>query len=352
MPSHDPRPPPEYVIWEITQKCNFRCFHCGASAGPARAGELTTEEALRLCEDLKTLGTPSVCLMGGEVFLRKDWVQIAGTLRDLGLNVGIITNGYLLSHEKVKEITKLGVCQVGISLDSARPEIHDAIRGVRGACEAAKRALRRVDDMPLTYKTVITSTSKKNIEELEGILQWLVRHTSGFTWMINIASSHDPVRFPREHLLDGPGFLKLIRFIHANRPACAGKLNVTGTHDTGYFSRSFPDLHDFTWQGCVAGIKTLGIQSNGNVKGCLMLGDAFSEGNVRQTRLVDLWNDGERFKINRNFSTDMLTGACRGCEHGLDCRGGCRDHAYSFTGSLYEYPFCLHRLETHGRLES
>ena len=350
MRSREGRKPPEYVIWEVTRACNFRCFHCGASAGSSLEDELTGEEALRLCDDLERLGVPSVCLMGGEIFLRRDWDKIAEKLRGLGINVGIITNGYLLSAEKAKRIGELGICQVGISLDSARPEIHDGIRGVAGACERAKDALELVNDMPLTYKTVITSVSRRNVGELEGVLDWLARHTSGFTWMINIASSHYPDRFPRKELIGQSDFLRMATFINTNRPVHAGKLNITGTHDIGYCSESFPHLHDFNWGGCVAGLETLGIQSNGDIKGCLMLGDEFVEGNGRREDLVAVWNDGNRFGMNRSFKPEMLSGACSRCDHGEECRAGCKDHAYSFTGSLYHYPFCLYRYEKFGEL--
>jgi radical SAM protein with 4Fe4S-binding SPASM domain len=339
---------PEYVIWEVTRACNLRCFHCGASAGAPLDGELTLAESLRLCRDLQALGTPSVCLMGGEVFLRRDWPRIIEELRRLELEVGVITNGLLLAESTAERLIRLGVCQIGVSLDAARPEVHDSIRGVAGACDGAKRALRLVDRLPLAHKTVITSVSKRNIGELEDTLEWLLQHTSGFTWMINTASSHDPERFPRKHLIDGRDFLRLATFVNANRPRHAGRINITATHDMGYFSESFSDLHDFRWEGCPAGLTTLGVQADGSVKGCLMLGDEFVEGNVRQRSLADIWHDESLFRFNRAFRPDMLEGRCAGCSHGARCRAGCTDHAFSFTGSPHHYPFCLHRYETTG----
>ena len=56
------------AIWETTLKCNLKCSHCGSAAGNPRPNELTTEEALKLVEDLAELKTQDVCLMGGEPF--------------------------------------------------------------------------------------------------------------------------------------------------------------------------------------------------------------------------------------------------------------------------------------------
>ena len=44
------------AVWELTMKCNMRCQHCGSSCEDAMPDELTTEETLALCDDLKELG--------------------------------------------------------------------------------------------------------------------------------------------------------------------------------------------------------------------------------------------------------------------------------------------------------
>ena len=75
---------PVSAVWEITLKCNMKCMHCGSSAGKARVNELTTKEALDVCEELYQLGTRLITLLGGEPFLRRDWYEIAKRIRDLG----------------------------------------------------------------------------------------------------------------------------------------------------------------------------------------------------------------------------------------------------------------------------
>jgi radical SAM protein with 4Fe4S-binding SPASM domain len=336
---------PSYVLWEITRTCNLRCVHCAASAGRPRLGELTSQEALRLCDDLAELGTAAVCLMGGEPLLRADWPQLAGRLRERHVEVGLITNGLAFDREVVRTVENLGICQVGTSLDAANAELHDRLRNRRGAHARAQTAIRLIRDMNLVYRTVITSVSGNNLGELPTLADWLAEHASGFTWMINISSCHDPQRFAWSQPLDERGFLEVARFIHHKRAELCGRLTVTATHDLGYFSRSMSDLHDFEWHGCVAGLETLGIRSNGDLVGCLVMDDSFVEANVRQRSVASLWGDPSAFAYNRRFSVDMLEGACRGCDKGKVCRGGCRDHAVSFTGSRFHYPFCLYRME-------
>ena len=63
-----------YAVWEITLKCNLACNHCGSRAGHARTTELTTEEAFDLVRQMAEVGIKEVTLIGGEAFMRPDWL--------------------------------------------------------------------------------------------------------------------------------------------------------------------------------------------------------------------------------------------------------------------------------------
>ena len=67
---------PNFVVWEITLACNLSCSHCGSRAGKARQKELSLEECFDIIQQLKDLGTREIALIGGEAFLRKDWLKI------------------------------------------------------------------------------------------------------------------------------------------------------------------------------------------------------------------------------------------------------------------------------------
>jgi len=335
------------VIWEVTLRCNLRCSHCAAAAGRPRPDELDEAEALDVVDKLAELGVPAVALMGGEVLLRRDWERIAQALSDHGIAVGLITNGVLFTERVAARAMELGVVQVGVSLDGPR-EIHDGIRGVQGSFDRVMRAIDLIRDMDLAYKTVITSVNRMNFGYLDETLKILLDRAEGFTWMVNMTSIHEFTRLAREQMLGQEEFVALARFIGENRARHASRLTITATDDMGYFSTVFGELHESQWQGCQAGIGTLGIRSNGDVTGCSILPDEFIEGNVRQRRLKELWEDPDCCAYNRRFTVDKLGGICKGCEYGAVCRGGCRDLALAWTGNMYEYPFCLHDLEKRG----
>jgi len=346
------RPPPQYLLWELTLRCNCRCTHCAAAGGKPRKNELSTEEAIDLCAQIAALEVGSVCLMGGEALLRPDWDRVALRLRELGVAaLGLVTNGIALNDDAWRRLEILGFCQVVISLDGTTPDVVDRRRGRTGALAAAQHAIEEMAARPMEHRTVVTSVDRTNIGQLEPVRDWLVDHAPGITWTINFASPAPGSRMARSDAIDAGDFLRLARFIAESRAALAGRIDVTGTHSLGHCSRRFPNLHNYQWQGCEAGLSTVGIRSDGDVTGCLVLGGDFIEGNVRKRPLSDLWHDPRGFSYNRAFSTQMLQGECRGCEHGEVCRGGCREAAVAYSGNPFEAPFCLHRMEQRGEVD-
>jgi radical SAM protein with 4Fe4S-binding SPASM domain len=340
-----PFPPPDYLLWEITLRCNLKCLHCAARAGRPRAGELSTEEALDLCDQIADLGIPSVALMGGEPLLRKDWKILARRLISRGVRVGLVTNGFLFDEKTAAECEAMGICQVCVSLDAADPAIHDRIRGARGSHERAVRAIKIVGSMDIPYRNVITSINRHNIGELDALLGFMLEHTRDFIWIINHSSERWGERQGDALGIGKEGYVRIARFIDKHRKALAGRINISGTHGLGYFSRRYRNLHDFRWEGCLAGIKALGVRSNGDVTGCLILPDPFIEGNIRRRSLADLWRDPEAFAATRRFDGRKLRGKCRGCEFAGVCKAGCTNMAYCSLGTIYEYPYCLHHEE-------
>ncbi len=63
-----------YAVWELTLQCNLGCVHCGSRAAKARPEELSTAEALDLVRQMRDAGVTEVTLIGGEAFLRPDWL--------------------------------------------------------------------------------------------------------------------------------------------------------------------------------------------------------------------------------------------------------------------------------------
>ena len=129
-----------YAVWEITLKCNLACQHCGSRAGQTRSHELSTEEALDLVRQLAEVGIKEVTLIGGEAFLRPDWLDIARAITDAGMICGVTTGGYGITLDTAQKMKDAGIKVVSVSVDGLEAT-HDRLRGKAGSWQWAFRTM-------------------------------------------------------------------------------------------------------------------------------------------------------------------------------------------------------------------
>lgn len=341
---------PRVAVWELTLRCNMSCRHCGSRAGKARDDELTLAEARKLCHDLAEMGCKFMTLSGGEPTLRKDWPLIAETLVELGVTVGMISNGMAWSDDITRTAKTVGLESVAFSLDGFEAS-HDHLRRVPGhfrkvldAIESCRKGGLRV--------SVVTTITRDNLPELEPFREFL-REIGVRRWQVQIATATGNMAEHRELVIDPADMLTLIPLIAGMRKD--RKLpKVFPGHDIGYFGEPEEDLRDPRspipfWTGCSAGCSVIGIESNGNIKGCLSLPssmedvDVFVEGNVRETSLKEIWERDRAFAYNRQFTLDNLGGFCRTCDYADICRGGCTWTNFAQTRMVRDNPYCYWR---------
>ncbi|MDY7075339.1 MAG: radical SAM protein [Chloroflexota bacterium] len=340
-------PPLECCVWELTLRCNLRCLHCGATAGQPRPDELITAEALRVASGLAALPAHEVTLMGGELFLRPDWLPVAERLREGGVQVVIFTNGTLLTPERIAQLRALEPRTIGTSLDGGCAAAHDSIRGLPGAFD---ETLAAIDDLQAAglRVSVITTLTRHNLYELPAIARLLAGRD--IRWQIQAASSGGG-RLSRADLLTPLEFYLAASFIARVRATYSwSALPVIGAHDFGYCSTRLPSLRvpGQAWAGCGAGREVLGIRSDGGIKGCLSLPDEFVVGNLRECSLAELW-EGDTFAPWRRPTPRY--GLCADCPHGEVCQGGCTSLAVTYSGRRGDNPMCLYRIEQEDGME-
>ncbi len=113
---------------ELSDRCNEACVHCYQVQG--QKGEMTTAEVVRLLDELAEIGVLFLTLSGGEVTLRRDFLEIVEYARAKRFAVKIYTNALTMTSELAGELGRLAVQEVHVSLYSHRPEVHDAITRV------------------------------------------------------------------------------------------------------------------------------------------------------------------------------------------------------------------------------
>lgn len=337
---------PQRVVWEITYKCNINCIHCGSDcANLEKSYQLTTKECLNVINQLSKLGCKSIVLSGGEPFMRKDWAVIASAIMNQGMLVSFISNGYLLNEENVKILGALKPNAVGISIDAADWYLHDYIRGINGIFDRVINAIHLLHANNLV-PSVVTTVHKLNFEQLPKIRELLVKNKVKY-WQIQYGNLIG--RMTRDFMITEAQFYETGKFIAETRNKY-GKYfaGINGADGMGYYGDLGKHLHP-NWRGCHAGICALGIESDGNIKGCLSLQlEGFTEGNIRDKSLIEIWNDPESFKYNRQFDLDLLSGYCKECLYSALCKAGCLKSATSLSGGGRCNPLCFYKLEKEG----
>ncbi len=340
---------PKKCVFEATLACNLRCRHCGSRAGRRRPDELTTAEARDLFCQLADLGCQRITISGGEPMMRPDWPELIESAAQAGLRVGMITNALAFDENAARLARDKGLGAVGFSVDGPR-EIHDRIRGRVGhfnrlmkAMDAAARA-----DLPVG---VVSFVNSLNIGRLEEMFE-LISQKGAFAWQVQLGTDMGNLHDNPELLLESRHLPRLEKTL--TQLIRRDTLRVDVSDSIGYFGPKEKILRKSVggrpFGGCSAGIHVIGIESNGNVKGCLSImagyndqGAEFVEGNIREERLADIWNRPGAFAYNREWSIEDLDGFCRECKHAAKCRGGCRAKQVA-SGDGVENPMCAYRV--------
>jgi radical SAM protein with 4Fe4S-binding SPASM domain len=331
---------PAITVWEITLKCNLKCLHCGSSAGMGKPDELSTKESIKLCRDLANISCKGIALMGGELFLRKDWYEIGKEIKSLGMKLSVVTNGFCNVNDIIPKLTRLKADCVTVGLDGLA-EMHDHIRGVRGSFKKAVEFMTASKNAGL-LTNAITTVHKINFKEIPKMTDFILKDL-GVDWQIQEAI---PIgRFSSEFVLPEDKYYSLGMFISSVQKKYS-KERVVGGHNFGFHSDIISNLSLYpTWNGCYAGVSVLGIRSNGDVVGCLTLPDNYIEGNIRDKSVIDIWNDPDTFAYNRKFKKEDLGKLCKDCRYGKSCKGGCTSRSTSITGMSHNDPHCFYRRE-------
>lgn len=118
------------VIWNLTRRCNLKCRHCYAVAADHHfPGELTTQEAYAVLDDLAAFNIPALILSGGEPLSRADTLDIARRSKAHGLYTALSTNGTPISGAVADELARsASIMSASASMASAPPTTGSAVR--------------------------------------------------------------------------------------------------------------------------------------------------------------------------------------------------------------------------------
>ena len=166
-----------------TRRCNLDCGYCNEYDKTSDPVPLPV--MLRRIDRLAELGTTIITLSGGEPTLHPDLDAIIARIRERGAIATLITNGLLLTPERIQRLNHAGLDYLQISIDNARPD------------EISKKSLQVLDRKlewlaeHAEFGVTINSVLGTGIRQPEDALQVAGRARSlGFTSTVGILHDH------------------------------------------------------------------------------------------------------------------------------------------------------------------
>jgi MoaA/NifB/PqqE/SkfB family radical SAM enzyme/SAM-dependent methyltransferase len=160
-----------HELWiQINNACNLTCTHCLVSSGPGGEPGLDPAALRGIVDRAGQLGLERLYVTGGEPFLRKDIFDLAAHVTEtLGAEMVVLTNGTVFAGAIRKGLDRLSRERVKfqVSIDGARPETNDRIRGA-GTFAAALDGARLLADLGFEV-SLTTVTTEENLSELREI---------------------------------------------------------------------------------------------------------------------------------------------------------------------------------------
>jgi radical SAM protein with 4Fe4S-binding SPASM domain len=339
-------PRPRHAVWEFTSACDQKCVHCGPRSGARKPDELTTAEALRFADELAEAGVGEVTLIGGEAYLRADVTDVIRRLRERGLSVTLTTGGYNLTRDVAESLVIAGVQSVSVSIDGLQA-CHDRLRGRSESFARAFRALRHMKAAGAQI-AVNSQINARTLHDLPGLLEEIAAEGI-HAWQVQLTLAHGAAADHPEILLQPYQMLEMYEVLDRLVDRCVA-LGITlyPGNSVGYFGPIEAKLRRTStahrhYTGCQAGVATLGVESDGALKGCPSLGVEGVGGRWRDHGLAAIWARAPELTYNRGRGPSSLWGWCAGCYYASVCLGGCTSVSEPLLGRPGNNPMCYHR---------
>lgn len=309
--------PLRQLFWECTLRCNLHCLHCGSDCkNIATTPDMPAEDFLKAVDQVLPHVDPHklmVIISGGEPLVRKDLEEVGKELHRREMPWGMVSNGLLLTPERLQSLMAAGLTAMTISLDGME-EDHNWMRGNPASFQCALRAISLLSQTRLAWD-VVTCVNRRNVKYLPELRQLLievgVKHWRLFTiFPVGRAKEHPDLQLPDDD------FRYLLDFIAENRKQQDNPIELQFACE-GFLGDYEGKVRNNLYQ-CHAGITVASVLIDGSISACTSIRSKFYQGNIYQDNLWEVWEN--RFENYRNRSW-AKQGECADCDMFRYCEG-------------------------------
>ena len=162
---------------EITHRCNNNCVQCYNNLPlkdkAARRKELTYDEHCRILDEISALGCLWLLFTGGEIFARKDFLDIYTYAKQKGLLVTLFTNGTLITADVADYLAQYRPFAVEITLYGRTQRTYERVTGIPGSFARCMQGIRLLIErnLPLSLKSMAIASNKHELGDMKRFVE-------------------------------------------------------------------------------------------------------------------------------------------------------------------------------------
>jgi radical SAM protein with 4Fe4S-binding SPASM domain len=307
--------------FELTFKCALKCVFCYCTpyTSPEHTQhEVTTEEAIRILDQVADAGCLWMTFSGGDPFIRPDFMQIYDHAISRGIIPTILCSGLIVTDEWLEHFKKYPPFKIELPLYGITKETYEATAGKKNTFERAMANIRKLVEagLPVLIKSKILSLNVHEVPAIQAFVQEELGLEFNPNWFL-----YPRLDGTRDHLAFrlNPLEVRKLEAVHGEI-SCDSSTPIPTEDET-----SPPNSKAFS---CAAGINSFYINPYGELNFCTY---------VRQSS-YDL-RTGTLKEGMRKLQKELLdityekSSACGSCSIKSSCQN-CPGHAVLETGSL------------------
>jgi radical SAM protein with 4Fe4S-binding SPASM domain len=255
---------PLEVSLEVTRRCPLACQHCYNNLAmgdlDARNKELTKEEYFAILDELARMGVIWLLFTGGEIFARKDFLEIYSYANRKGFLITLFTNGILINEHIADFLRNFPPFGIEITLYGQTRETYEKLTQLRGSYDRCVRGIRLLVErgLPLKLKSVATSINQHEVAGMKAFAEQLgveFRFDSMINPRIDCSSAPLGVRLTPEEIVA----------LEMQWPAVAAEHRKTLARE-----RESKPTTSSTLYSCGGGLRAFAIDPYGHMSICVL----------------------------------------------------------------------------------
>ena len=326
------------VVYEATMRCNLTCEFCYVGDLLNLEGEWRQEMPIDV---LQRAFPPQdglqVSLTGGEIFMRKDILDVMEMFRDKGYTCGYLTtNGTIINDERAEALAELAakgfLKHISVSIDGPG-EVHDLARGVKGTFERTSAGLTRLQaaakrkgaPLRVSINTTVTHESLDVLDQMVDVAESLGVDAIGLNHLmfstpdevqqtIRMLGTDDP-KVISTFVTDNPG-LDAAR-VQTQVDALAAKCRARGVRFDMRPKVRTPILKDYYTPGtplsgrCLYPFLYARVSFSGKAYFCPFI--RLEVGDLTTQSLEEVWTGPRYMELRKKLVEEKLFPVCRRC---------------------------------------